>query len=145
MARAPPHDAGTGRFACEWKRPLQARGKRLVSWAKLDDGFWAHPKVMGVGNVGAGIFARFLAYCGDHLTEGLVPAPVVGFIVGDDAAALEALERFAMVQIQDSGSVLVPDYLEHNPTRAKVKADREQRAEAGRRGGSKSRTRRAAA
>lgn len=116
-----------------------------MSWAKLDDGFWSHPKVMGIGNAGAGIFARFLAYCGDHLTEGLIPAPVVAFIVGDDQAALDALVRYGMVQLRDSDSVYIPDFLDHNPTRAKVKNDREQRAAAGRRGGSSSRPRRAAA
>jgi hypothetical protein len=51
-----------------------------MSWAKLDDRFWMHPKVTAIGNEGAGTFARLLSYCSCYLTDGLVPADAVKMI-----------------------------------------------------------------
>lgn len=41
---------------------------------KLDTGFHSNAKVLAIGNAGAGLYARALAYCGDHETDGFVPA-----------------------------------------------------------------------
>lgn len=108
-----------------------------VSWAKLDDGFWMNPKVLMAGNAGAGVFARLLSYCGCYLTDGRIPAEVVHTIVGRDKAALESLERLLLVVQAGPGAYEIPDFLEHNRSKAQVEADREQRREAGRRGGQK--------
>jgi hypothetical protein len=96
-----------------------------VSWAKLDDRFWIHPKVTAVGNAGAGIFGRMLSYCGCFLTNGLVPADAVTIIVGDDRAVLQRMHDLGMVEIRESGSVFIRDYLDYNPDRDKVEADKE--------------------
>lgn len=106
-----------------------------MTWSKLDDGFWMHPKVIMAGNASAGIFARMLSYCGCYLTDGMVPSGVVGTIVGSDKKALEALDRVGLVQLLESGGVVIPDYLDHNRSKAQVEADREQRRENGARGG----------
>jgi hypothetical protein len=110
-----------------------------MTWAKIDDGFWMHPKVMIAGNTAAGIFARCLSYCGCYLTNGLIPGPVVAQIVGGERKALVALLDSGLMQQLESGGYLIPDFLEHNPSKEKVEADRRQRAQAGRKGGLKSR------
>ena len=106
-----------------------------MAWARLDDGFWMHPKVIIAGNAGAGIFARFLSYCACYLTDGMIPAPIARQIVGTDHDALTSLAEFGMVQVLESGSVVIPDYLEVNPSKQVVEEGRQQRREAGRKGG----------
>lgn len=109
--------------------------RHLVSWAKLDDGFWMHPKVIMAGNAAAGVFARLLSYCGCYLTDGMIPGTVAATIEGGDKGAITALERVGLVQVLETGGVYIPDFLEHNRSKAQVEADREQRRQAGRRGG----------
>jgi hypothetical protein len=106
-----------------------------LSWAKLDDSFWMHPKVLMVGNTASGIFARMLSYCGCYLTDGLIPAAVVAHIVGGDKKALQALVDQEMVALWETGSVYIPHYLEFNRSKKDVEADRKTRARNGARGG----------
>lgn len=106
-----------------------------MSWAKLDDGFWMHPKVLVAGNAGAGIFARLLSYCGCYLTDGLVPEPIAAQIVGSDKKALKALVDYGMVEVTETGSVFIPDYLEHNRSKVDVEEDRKRRRANGAKGG----------
>lgn len=98
-----------------------------MSWAKLDDGFWMHPKIVRVGNEAAGIFARCLAYCGAYLTDGKIPAPVVVTIAGSE----ERVDQLVADQMLDrlpSGDFHVRDYLDYNPSAAEVEQQRAQRA-----------------
>jgi hypothetical protein len=52
---------------------------------------------------------------------------------------MQTLERLMLVQRMESGAFCIPDFLEHNRSKAQVEADREQRRAAGARGGQKSR------
>lgn len=106
-----------------------------MSWARLDDNFWMHPKILIAGNSAAGVFARMLSYCGCYLTDGLIPEPIADQIIGKDRKALEALEKQGMVARMDSGSIYIKDYLEHNPSKAEVEDTVRRRREAGRKGG----------
>jgi hypothetical protein len=110
-----------------------------VTWVKIDDGFWMHPKVLIAGNTAAGIFTRLLSYCGCYLTNGLIPEPIANQIIGSDRKAAEQLLDTGLVQRLESGGYYIPDFLEHNRSKDQVEADRKQRAEAGRKGGLKSR------
>jgi hypothetical protein len=105
-----------------------------VSWSKLDDGFWMHPKIVRAGNEQAGIFCRCLSYCGAYLTDGLIPEPVAVSIAGSKKA-LEATISLGLLDRLESGSVLVRDYAHYNPLRDEVETQREKRRDAGRRGG----------
>ena len=111
-----------------------------MTWARLDDSFWMHPKVMIAGNAATGVFARCLAYCGCYLTNGLVPEPIAGQIAGTDKKALEALVAVGLMQRLESGGYYIPDFLEYNRSKEEVEQARKQRADAGRKGGSKSRS-----
>lgn len=108
---------------------------RTTAWAKLDDNFWMHPSILTAGNAGAGIFARMLSYSGCYLTDGLVPSAIVQSIVGKDKAALTELERMGVLNVLDSGSVHITDYLEYNRSKQEVEADRQTRRQNGARGG----------
>jgi len=104
-----------------------------VTWAKLDDGFWMHPKVVMGGNEAAGIFARCLSYCGKYLTDGRIPAPVALSIAGNKKA-LDGVLDVGLLERLPSGDLWVRDYAHYNPLRDEIEAKREQRRERGLKG-----------
>lgn len=104
-----------------------------MSWAKLDDGFWMHPKVVRMGNEAAGIFARCLSYCGAYLTDGAVPAAVAVTIAGSEEK-VEALVVDNVLDRLPSGDLHVRDYLDYNPSSDEVSAEREKRKERAQKG-----------
>lgn len=106
-----------------------------MSWVKLSDDFWMHPKVVTIGDSAAGLYTRLLSYCGCYLTDGLVPAAMAEMIVAKNKRGLELLEEQGMVQRLESGGVLIRDYLEYNPCKEDVEAAQRKRQEAGRKGG----------
>lgn len=97
-----------------------------VTWTKLDDSFWSHPKVTKAGNEAAGAYARMLSYCGKHLTDGKVPAEIAQFIARPKV--IEQLQVFSFI-IENGSGFLIPDYLEFNPSKEQVLAERKKAAE----------------
>lgn len=114
-----------------------------MSWAKLDDGFFDHPKVLVAGEDAANLYVRGLVWCCKHLTDGAIPREALRTLTGRrDAAALAAkLVASGLWEMRDGGWA-VHDFHDHNPTAAEVKARRSElsakRAEAGKRGGIRS-------
>jgi hypothetical protein len=106
-----------------------------MSWAKLDDDFYAHPKVTAVGNAGAGLFARLMSYCARHLTDGHVPESVMAMLAGPDGQPLVDLliatgmvERSACNPVTGSSGYWLPGYLDRNPTAEAVRQERARKA-----------------
>ena len=96
-------------------------------WAKVDDGFWCHPKVIGLPLAASGLWVRALSWsCAQRLD--LVPESFVRMIGGttEDAAALV-----------DAGLWIVDGegWRIHNWTEYQTLTVSERRAEAGRKGG----------
>jgi hypothetical protein len=85
-----------------------------MTWVKLDDGFYDNPKVEAAGLAAAGLYAKSLAYCGRHLTDGYVPWT---FVRAKGAAA--KLVKVGLWTENGSGWV-IDDYTEFNFTRDKV-------------------------
>ncbi|MEU2514330.1 mucin-2 [Streptomyces syringium] len=106
-------------------------------WAKLDDGFHSHPKIIRVGNAAAGLLARVISYAGQHLTDGVVPGAVVReYGTGPQITKLSAVgllhargHECARCAQPDAGDFIVHDFLVSNPSRAKVDGDRERAAD----------------
>jgi hypothetical protein len=97
-----------------------------VTWTRLDDDFWSNPKVVAVGNEAAGAYARMLSYCGRHLTDGRVPAETASFITRP--TVIRRLEEYSFI-VRNGAGYVIPDYLEFNPSREKVLAERRKAAE----------------
>ena len=97
-----------------------------MTWTKLDDSFWSHPKVTGAGNEAAGAYVRMLSYCGKHLTDGRVPDEIARFIARPKV--IEQLQEFSFV-VKNGKGYLIPDYLEFNPSREQVLEERRKAAE----------------
>jgi hypothetical protein len=94
-----------------------------MSWAKLSDDFHSHPKVLAVGNVGAGLFARSVAYAAHYLTDGFLPAASAHMLAGPDQAVMEQLVAVGLWE-PCPGGYRIHEYLERNPTKAEMAARR---------------------
>jgi hypothetical protein len=92
-----------------------------MTWSKLDDGFWSHPKVVNAGNEAVGVYARALSYCGRHETDGYIPPEVAGFI--GSKRAFQRLIDTDLIHENGSG-FFIPDFTEFNPSHALLEAKR---------------------
>lgn len=103
-----------------------------MTWLKTDDGEWCHPWVSIAGPAAYGVYQRLAGYCAQHETDGLVPAEFAAMIfasAGGQADELrEKLQQLGRITPAEIGDGLVlPHFLDHNPTRAQLEADREGR------------------
>ena len=107
-----------------------------MAWAKLDDGFADHPKVIEAGPLASWLFVCGLTYCARQLTDGFIPAGQMRKLADVDNAK-ELAQTLVSVGLWEEcdGGYMIHDYLEYNPSRERVLATREVRAEVGSRGG----------
>lgn len=96
-----------------------------MSWAKFDDGWWSHEKILAVGNAGAGAHARAIDYCCQHLTDGKLPTGALVLIHGSPTAkSIDELLQAKLYDRHEDGSIWVHDFLDYNPSRESVLAKR---------------------
>jgi hypothetical protein len=100
-------------------------------WTKLDDGFWAHPKVIEAGNEAAGAFARMLSWSARY-SDGEVPGDVANIISAGNLSALEKLAEVGLIEKRKS-DWFIPSYSEYNLSRAEWDEKRRKDAERQRR------------
>lgn len=114
-----------------------------MTWVRIDDQLPDHPKL-------ARISARIvphagwlhvcaLCYCSRHLTDGFVPDGIIPRLVTfGTQQSLAALQESGLWERTDGG-YLLHDYLEYQPSREQVQAQRaalhSKRSDAGRKGG----------
>lgn len=92
-----------------------------MSWFKLDDGFHSHPKILAAGNPAVGLFCRCGSYVSQHLTDGFIPDAVAALYgTQEEIAQLLAVELWKPTR----GGYLMPDYLDYNPSKERVLAER---------------------
>jgi hypothetical protein len=111
-----------------------------MSWAKLDDGFFRHPKARAAGKDGRALFLASLTWAAGHLTDGKVACHDLQLIAAEaEVNGKRTAARLVEVGLWDvvDGGWMVHDYLEYNPTAEQALALKAKRAEAGRIGGSK--------
>ena len=115
-----------------------------MTWTKLDDGVFDHPKMVRAGEDAANLYVRGLVYCNRYLTDGRLDPEVLSVLTRKrDALKLaDALVRVGAWEPREGGGWLVHNFHEHNPTAEEVEARRAEisrkRSEAGKRGGLRS-------
>ena len=113
-----------------------------MTWAKLDDGFFRHPKARAAGKDGRALFIAGLCWAASHLTDGFIAAAELGLVAAEAEVRPQATVR-RLVEIgwwvPAEGGWWIHDYLDFNPTAEEEKEKRRKRAESGRRGGQRSR------
>lgn len=111
-----------------------------MAWVRLDDGFPDHPKIDAAGGDAAWLHVCGIAYCARNLTDGFVAFGRVPKL-SDRKGSLKLATQLVEVGLweETEGGYLIHDYLDYNPTKEEVLADRadkhEQKAKAGRMGG----------
>ena len=53
-----------------------------MTWFKVDDGFYDHPKVEELPNAAVGLWVKAGAWCSKHETDGVIPASRVKALKG---------------------------------------------------------------
>lgn len=95
-----------------------------MTWAKLDDGFHCHPKVMPVGMAARGLWATAASWVGDHLTDGVIPKAVVK-AMGKNTMRMAAELVVAELWIESEQSFTFSQWLKYNRSREQVLAERD--------------------
>jgi hypothetical protein len=107
-----------------------------MSWVKIDDKAWSHPKIAGLNGNAVRLWLFALCWIAEHGTDGDLPKIALR-VLGHrpvDAAALVS----AGLWIETATGWRVHDYLVYQPSAADVRAQREAKSAAGRSGGLKS-------
>lgn len=103
-----------------------------MTWFKVDDSFYDHPKFIDLPNAAIGLWAKCGAWCGKHLTDGVIPASQVKRFKGT-TSQINALvsERIWVEERDESGAKVYRfhDWNEYQPTRKQVLKERQDGAE----------------
>lgn len=97
-----------------------------MPWFKVDDGFHCHPKVLRAGNEAVGLYVRCGSYAAQQLTDGFIPEHIALLYGGETLA--ETLVRAGLWR-RTRGGWRMPDYLDYNPSKKQVQAEREKTRE----------------
>lgn len=96
-----------------------------MTWYRTDDSEFLGAWVFEAGNEAYGAYQRLGGYAAQQLTDGLVPAEIAAMIAGPSRKVLPALELVGRIRRDELGTVHLPHFLDLNPSRAQVEADRE--------------------
>lgn len=111
-----------------------------MTWARFDDQFWSHPKVLRAGNEAVGVFVRMVCYCNAHLTDGVVPGDTFRLIAGRRHPAVRTALLTAGLATSVTGlhagytpasecgddpdALSIHDFLDWNPSAEQVREQR---------------------
>lgn len=101
-----------------------------MAWAKFDDSFYDHPKVMAVLEaepMSLVLYIRAATYCARHLTDGKLRPNVVESLVPlqrDRERQVKALIDAGLFYDHE-GQFYIHDYLDYNPSRKETVEKRE--------------------
>ncbi len=106
-----------------------------MTWIKLHDDFFDHPKAHGLSPTAATIYIRAVCYSSKHLTDGRVPMAVIAsWGYARWRHSLDTLSTCSLLTM--SGECIeIHDYLDYQRSAAEARNIRAKRAEAGAKGG----------
>jgi len=114
-----------------------------VTWAKLSDDVYDHPKVVELQNMGAEraftLWVLGMAYCMRHLTDGLITAAVVRKLGYGKREIRDLITVGLWDEVAPNAEWQYHDWLQYQRSRAQVLADREANAARKRKHDSKAR------
>ncbi|QNA93235.1 MULTISPECIES: hypothetical protein [unclassified Microbacterium] len=93
-----------------------------MTWFKVDDGFWSHPKTATLSDAAVTLWVRAGAYSCQHLTDGVIKRPVLR-LVGTAEAASELVE--VGLWLSEADGWRFHDWAEYQETSEAVKKRRE--------------------
>lgn len=103
-----------------------------MSWFKVDDSFYDHPKFLDVPNAAIGLWAKAGAWCGKHLTDGVIPATQVKLFKGTNSQINALISARIWIEDRSENGAKVyrfHDWNDYQPTRKQKLKEREESAE----------------
>lgn len=94
-----------------------------MTWFKIDDTLWGHPKWIATGLAARGLWATAGSWSAAQLTDGFIPAHLLPMLGGRTRDAVELVAR-GLWETADGGWRF-HDWSEYQPTRADVESKRE--------------------
>jgi hypothetical protein len=102
-----------------------------MTWARLDDGFPEHPKVIGLSDRAIRLWLTALCYCARNLTDGLVTEIALKNVARSSNLSRPNSVATALVDAglwertdDENGGYLIHDYLKYNPSKVDVERER---------------------
>jgi hypothetical protein len=105
-----------------------------LTWFKVDDSFYDHPKVFDAPDCAVALWSRAGAWAARNLTDGFVPSGMPARLCGDPDTAVRELVRRGLWE-RTTGGYRFHDWGDYQPSAEQVEALRTKRAAAGRAGG----------
>ena len=105
-----------------------------MTWVRLDDGFYQHPKIVRVGVVGMALQVAALCYANHNLTDGFIPSEAVAMLVPGANGVVAKMVRVGLWDEAEDG-YLIHDYTKYQWTKAQIETFRAQKQAAGQAGG----------
>jgi hypothetical protein len=105
-----------------------------MTWFKIDDSFYDHPKVFDAPDCAVALWTRAGAWCARNLTDGFVPSGMPARLCDDHDTAVKELVRRGL-WLRASGGYRFHDWADFQPSKESVQELRAKRSEAGKRGG----------
>lgn len=93
-----------------------------MPWARIDDTFYDHPKVVAVPLAAVGLHVKALSWCNRYLTDGLVPAAAVKRLGGTRRLADELVEQGLWERV--GTAYAIHDFLAFSKSKEQVEEDR---------------------
>lgn len=97
-----------------------------MTWVRIDDGFFRHPKNLALTPKAQLLKVACLCYCAANLTDGRIPAPAVPLILAE-ARCSKAQWRELVTHgtlVENGNEYQIHDFLEYNRSRAEVEKER---------------------
>jgi hypothetical protein len=96
-----------------------------MTWVKLDDQFSQHPKIVAAGPTAGWLYVCALTYSARYLTDGFIPERQA-MLLADISDPYSEIERLLAVGLfeRTDGGYRIHDYLDYNPPREQVLAER---------------------
>lgn len=109
-----------------------------MTWAKLDDKFHAHPKVLEAWReepTSIGLHVLALSHCAAYLTDGHIDSNFTKTKMPNFAPRRRAIAALINAGLWEANGTgwLIHDYLAFNPSREQVKREQAERSEKARR------------
>ncbi len=109
-----------------------SRGRR-VTWAKLDDGFPDHPKIVSRSLAAKWLFVESICYANKFETDGRVPK-AASFVKSSKRQVIDELIAAGLWEPAPDEHYLIHDFLDYNPSHDELNSKRDSKRMAGAKG-----------
>lgn len=100
-----------------------------MTWFKVDDGFYDHPKVSELSNAAIGLWTKAGSFCSKHLTDGVISAQQVRMLKGTPAQVRALIDAGLWGETTTELGAKAYSFLnwfDYQPTRNSVEDSRQQ-------------------